>query len=751
MTEQAELHTFSRRDFLKASGALIVAFGVPPVLYGPDGEAAESKEPWKIPMDQLDSWLSIDADGTVQAAVGKVETGMGITTAFMQIVAEELDVALARVTIRMGDTATTPDQGGTGSSNGIMTGGKALRDAAAQARAFLLGLASTRLGAPVEQLAVKDGVVSVNDAPDKNISYGELIGGQRFNVKLTDKVKTKDPAQYTIVGQPVPREDIPPKVTGTYTYIVDVRVPRMLHGRVVRPPTMGARLVSIETPRKIPGLVKVVHQQNFVGVIAEQEWQAVRAARELKATWSPADTTLPRSQDELYTAMRAMPIKASKVGENVGDVDAALTGAGRTFEAEYEYPFQSHACMGPACAVADVSTGGATVWFGGQKPYRVRHAVADLLGIPVEKVRVYWYPGPGSYGTNDADDAVGDAVLLSRAVGRPVRVQWMRADGTAWDPKGPPHVIRLRGALDDKGNVSAWNFESRCFSGTLRAAGALKAGDFLAGQLIGLAPPGADEFGLAAETYVIPNKRKVSHVLPWTQSLGTGLRTAHLRDPNGPQTVFASESFMDELAAAAGADAVEFRLRHLRDPRDIAVIKAAAERAGWKPRPSPNKPNGAPIATGRGIAYAPRNGSYVATVAEVEVNRESGEVRVTRFTVAHDCGFVINPDGLNGTIEANLIQSMSRALYEEVKFDGSAIQSVDWNTYPIVDMMQVPDAIDIVLLNNAPDMPAKGAGEPATRPTTAAIANAIFDATGARLRRAPFTPERVKAALRQRA
>lgn len=750
MTKSRELHDFSRRDFLKTGGILIVSFSIPSTLLAQSGSAAEKpKAPDKVPLDQLDSWLKIGADGTVQAFVGKVETGMGITTCFMQFVAEELDVPIERVKIVMSDTAVTPDQGGTGSSNGIVTGGEALRKAAAEARQFLLGLASARLGAPIEQLAVKDGVVSVQGQMGKQISYGELVGGQRFSINVSGQVKTKDPKDYRIVGQSVPREDIPPKVTGAYSYVVDVRVPRMLHGRVVRPPVMGANLMSVQE-LKIPGLVKVVSKKNFLGVVAEQEWQAVRAAQELKATWSEPASPFPNSHEELYTAMRTMPIKSTRIGTNVGDVDAALAGAARKFEAEYEYPFQSHACMGPACAVADATKTGVTIWFAGQKSNRLQKGIADLLGIAAEKVRVIWSPGPGSYGTNDADDAAADAALLSQTVGRPVRVQWMRADGTAWDPKGPPHVIRMRGGLDAKGNVVAWNFESRCFSGTLRAAGALKAGDTLAGQLLGIAPPGADEYGLAAEEYVFPNKRKTAHVLPWTQSLGTGLRTAHLRDPNGPQTVFASESFVDELAAAAGADPVEFRLRYLRDPRHIAVIKAAADKAGWARRPSPNRDTSGPIGKGRGIAYTLRNGAFLATIAEVEVNRHSGEVWVKRFVVAHDCGFIVNPDGLKGTIEANVIQSASRALYEEVQFDSKTVKSVDWITYPTMDITQVPEEIETVLLNNTAEMPSKGAGEPATRPTAAAIANAIFDATGARLRRVPFTPERVKAALERK-
>jgi len=751
MTRLLETVTLSRRQFLKGAGALVVTFGLPVTLNPKLADAAEDKAAKeKIPLDQVDSWLAIGQDGSITAAVGKVEVGMGISTAFMQIVAEELDVPLERVTILMGDTETTPDQGGTGSSNGIMTGGEALRKAAAHAHHALLELAATRLNAPVDQLSVKDGVVSVQAAPTKHVSYGELIGGKRFNLTVPEKVKTKDPAQYTVVGKPIKRIDIPPIVTARHTYIVDVRVPGMLHGRIIRPPQAGANPVSVDRSQKIPGLVKIVANKDFLAVVTEQEWQAVRAARELKVNWSQPAARFPNSYEELYPAMAKMPIESSKKdAANTGDVDAALAAAAQTFEAVYEYPFQSHASMGPACAIADVRNGKATVWFGGQKPYRVRKAIAELLAIPAKNVRVLWYPGPGSYGTNDADDAAADAALLSHAIGKPVRVQWMRAEGTGWDPKGPAQIIRMRGGLDKDRNAVAWDFESRCFSGTLRAAGALTAGDTLAGELLGFNPPGADEFSLAAESYRFPAKRKVSHILPWKQSLGTGLRTAHLRDPNGMQSCLASESFIDELAAAAGADPVEFRVRYLSDPRHVAIIKAAAKQAGWETRPSPKKANSGPIVTGRGIAYAPRNGTYVATVAEVEVDKNTGEVRVKRFVVAHDCGFIINPDGLKGTIEANLIQSMSRAMYEQVQFDSHSVKSVDWMSYPIIDMTQVPDEIDIVLVNNTPEFPAKGAGEPSTRPTAAAIGNAIFDATGVRLRRVPFTPESVKAALKQ--
>jgi nicotinate dehydrogenase subunit B len=434
----------------------------------------------------------------------------------------------------------------------------------------------------------------------------------------------------------------------------------------------------------------------------------------------------------------------------VGDVEAALASAAKVIEARYEYPFQSHACMGPGCAIADVREDRVVVWMGGQKPYPLRQAMADLLKVPSEKVRVVWMPGPGSYGMNDADDAAADAALLSQAVGRPVRVQWMRHDGTGWDPKSPPAVWRMRGGLDAKGEVVAYDYHARGYSARIRPTGTSEEGDTLAGQLYGKRPKSQDLFQFAEESYKFPNKRQTSDILAWEHSLGTPLRTSHLRDPDGPQTCFASESFIDELAAAAGADPVQFRLRYLSDARDRAVVEAAAKAAKWetRPGPNPNRNTGA-FLRGRGIAYAPRNGAVVAIVAQVEVEKATGKSRVTRFTVAHDCGLVINPKQLEGTIEANLIQTLSRAMHEQVLFDSTRVLSVDWASYPIVDMTEVPDAIDIVVLNNRPDAKSVGAGEPATRPTVAAIANALFDATGVRFRRVPFTAESIKAGLQR--
>jgi CO/xanthine dehydrogenase Mo-binding subunit len=729
-----------RRQFLKAGGALVVSFGLP--------ARALAASATKIDPALLDSWLRVAADGSVTASVGKIEAGMGIGTAFTQIVAEELDVPIERVTIVMGDTATTVDQRGTGSSNGIMEGGTALRNAAAEARGALLALAAQRLGAPVEKLRVRDGTVSIDGAADKGVTYGDLIGGRSFAIGVSEKPRLKDPTAYAIVGQSVPRLDIPAKVRGEYRYVADLRVDRMLHGRVIRPPEAGAKLVRVANGASLPGLVKVVQRGEFLGVVCEREEQAVEAARRLKVEWSRPSPLYWQDYEALYAYLRSAAPKVSKDDKGRGDVEKALSEAARVIEARYEYPFQSHASMGPACAIADVRGDRATVWFGGQKPYPLRKAIADLLAIENEGVRVIWMPGPGSYGMNDADDCAADAALLSQAVRRPVRVQYSRLDGTGWDPKGPPIAFRMRAAIDGAGGVSAWDYEARGFSGRTRRNSTDEAGDSLAGQLMGAKSKSVDWPQFPSESYGFANVRKVSHTIAWERSLGTPLRTAHLRDPDGMATCFASESFADELAFALAMDPVEFRLRNLKDARDIAVVKAAAEKAGWTKRPAGQRDRDGAYAAGRGIAYAPRNQSIVAVVAQVEVERATGRYRVRRFTCAHDCGFVINPSSLMGTIEANLIQAMSRAMHEAVRFDATRVLSTDWITYPIVDMTEVPDAIDIVLVNNRTEAQSRGAGEPATRPVAAAIANALFDATGVRLRRCPLTPESLAAAMR---
>ena len=760
----------SRREFVKDAGGLIIGFSLmdaaalPRLLAAPADDAMTPPSP-----GQLDGWLRIEKDETIRFFTGKAEIGMGVQTALSQIVAEELDAPFEHIRFVMGDTATTPDQGGVGGSTSVAQGAKPLRNAAATARFVLLQLGSQRLGAPVEELQTKNGFVSVNGDASKSVSYGDLAGatdlrealkvtGNGFGLNVEGAGKPKRPSAYTVVGQPIPRVDLRPKIMGQFTYMGDVRVPGMLHGRVVRPAGVGATFVSVDdsASKEVPGFVKTVVKGNFVGVVAESEWAAIRASRALKVRWTAAKTAFPEQQD-LYQHLRSATPKVSREGITRGDAAAALSSAPKKLQASYDWPFQAHATMGPGCAIADVHADGVTtVWSGGQKPHSLQMGVAELLHVPKEQVHVIWVEDAGSYGRPGYDDVAGDAVLLSQDVGKPVRVQWMRADMTSWGAKGNPTAYDLVAGLDGAGNVSAFQFTSHALSGTEITPQPTTAGNLLASQLIGIVnkAPG-DEFPLFGDgstAYEFPNVHAVAHVIPAFEPMASPLRTTHLRDPNGPSTAFAVESFVDEMASSAGLDPIEFRLKYVSDPRGKAVLAAAAEKAGWDSRSSPKK-NGsstAEVVTGRGVGLGVRNGTYVATIAEVEVNRKTGVVRVKRFVCAHDCGLIINPDGLRGVIGANLMQSMSRALKEEVKFDRSQVTSVDWVTYPVARASDVPEQVDIVLINH-PDLPAGGAGEPSSRPTAGAIANAIFDATGARVRQAPLTPARVKAALAAKA
>jgi CO/xanthine dehydrogenase Mo-binding subunit len=756
--------SISRREFFRDAGGLLLGFNlldstvVPHLLAAP---LQNSVPP--VPATRLDAWLKLDADGIVRVFTGKVEIGMGVETALSQIVAEELDVPTERVSFVMGDTARTTDVGGVGGSTSISQGARPLRNVAATARRVLLQMASQRFGVPLDQLQVSGGMVSAARDASKRASYGELAGGsplndvlktsgQGFGLNVEGSGTPKDPRSYTVVGAPVLRRDIPPKVFGQYTYVTDIKVPGMLHGRVIRPTGIGATFVSLDesAAKAVPGFVRTVVKGNFVGVAAESEWGAIRAAKAVKVTWS-APTSVFTPHADVYHYMRTATPKATRETVKQGDASAALAGAARKIEASYDFPFQSHATMGPGCAVADVSTapdGITTVWTGAQKPHAIQRAFAELLGVPLDRVRIIWAPDAGSYGRAGFEDTAGDAVLLSQALGRPVRVQWMRDDMTAWGPKGPAVVCDIAAGLDAHGNVTAIQFTSRAFSGNEIAAIPGTAGNYLAAQLAGVAPTyGGDEFaewGRQTAPYVFPTLHAVAHIVPSFASSSSPLRATHLRDPEGPAASFAAESFIDELAAAAGVDPLEFRLKHIDDERARAVLTAAAEKAGWTPgRKARQSGDTLP---GRGIALSTRNGSYVGTIADVEVNRRTGAVRVTRFVCAHDCGLIINPSGLKRTIEANLIQSLSRTLKEETTFDRSRVTSADWVTYPVARASDIPAVIDIVLVNR-PDLPPGGAGEPSSRNAGAAIANAVFDATGVRMRQVPLTPARIKAAL----
>jgi nicotinate dehydrogenase subunit B len=760
----APMSAVSRREFLKASGALIVSAGLPGFVAEAlaQGDAAASAfgatKPALSPTE-LDSWIAVLPDGKVTAFFGKMDMGQSLDIAIAQIVADELDVNVGKVDVVMGDTALTCNQGGASGSTGIWEGAKPLRKAAAEARRVLVEAGSRKLGVPASQLRVDDGVVGAVSDPSKKTTYADLIGGRYFNHKVewNKKIgnpmdievpaKVKSPSEYRVVGKSFVRRDLAPKVYRTEPYVTDISLPGMLHARVVRS-TRAACTVAGVDESSIAALkgVRVVREKDFVAVVAEREWDAVKASRMLKVDWNhPASSPFPAMAD-LYEHIRRAPVRKREEDKKNGDVAAAFKTASRVVEAEYEWPFQSHASMGPACAVADVRDDGVTVWTGSQKPHFTQLGVAKLLGVPPEKVRAVWIPGPGSYGRNDAGDAALDAAMLSKLTGKPVRVQGMRQDGIAWDPKGPASVHRARAALDASGNVAGYEFVSKGFSRVNIQTNESDPHMSLVGMATGLPPKHTDGFGVPSESYRFDNKLLAWETIAPLVDSCSPLRTSHLRDPVGPQIHFASEQFIDELAAAAKQDPVAFRLKHVAAPRDAAVIKAAAEKAGWKPRPGPRARRSGDVMRGQGIAYATRGGTIVAVVAEIEVERKTGRIRANRFTVAHDCGLIINPEGLRYTIEGNVVNGLSRTLFEEVRFDRDKVTSVDWLSYPILEIADTPKVIDVVLVNH-PEIAPTGAGEPTIRVIPAAVANAFYDATGVRMRRVPLTPERVKAAL----
>jgi CO/xanthine dehydrogenase Mo-binding subunit len=747
----------SRRQFLKGTGLLVVSFSFSGTASRALAQSMASSSS-ELDPTSLDSWLAVAQDGSVTVFTSKVDLGTGIETALAQMVAEELDVPFNRIRMEQGDTTKSIDQASTVGSRTIERAGPQLRQAAAAAREELLKLASKRLGAPVENLTVTDGVVSVVGNPSKKVSYGNLIGGKRFNVKITatgtgwdmkvaPEVKAKDPKSYKVVGTSVPRVELPPKLTGEFTYTQDVRIPGMLHGRVVRPPVVTSKPANIDESsiKKIPGVVKIVQEGSFVGVVAKTEWAAIQAAEALKVTWSEPATKLPANPDALYAYLKNTKSFRDQVAANKGNPDSALAQAAKTFEASYHWPFQLHGMIGPSCAVADVGKNRATVWTGTQGPFRTRQAVADLLGFKEQQVRVIYVEGSGSYGRLSTDDAPEDAAVLSRAVGKPVRVQWMREDEHGWEPKGPAQLEMARAGVDAQGKVVAWDFMDRGFPWT-----AAQGMPLLASRQVGLKPAAQGNSNgsqSGGEIYAFENQKVVAALIPWVHPDETPLRTGNLRAPGQPARCFASESFIDEIASELRVDPVQFRLRYLsNNKRATEALLAATKKAEWKERPSPAPAPSGAVVIGRGVALSDRAGTLCAAVADVEVDKSVGSVRVKRITISHDCGLIVNPDGLKNQIEGNIIQGVSRALMEEVKFDARGVKNLDWDSYPILTFVDVPE-VDIVLINR-PEMQPLGGGEPSIVPIAGAIANAIFDATGARLREAPFTPARVLAAVK---
>ena len=760
MAKFEKTSSFTRRSMLLGGGALVVSIGaavsLETVLSIGQAYAQGSKPP--LTPDQLSSFIAVNADGTVSAYFGKMDMGHGLNIAIGQMVAEELDVPFKAVKVIMANTDVTVNQGGASGSTGIQLGGRQMRMAAAEARRVLVEMAAGLLSTPADKLVVNDGVVSAADGKSERISYAQIIGGKYFNVQLDwnkklgndlyapGKAQPKNPSEHKIVGQPIKRDDVAPRVFCQEDYCTDIKLPGMVHARMIRPAVAGSVPVKVDEAsiNYIRG-AKVVWDKGFLGVVADKEWDAIQATEKLKVEWSAVAPPFPE-QASLYGHIRKATARKRQVEKENGNVDEAFKTAARVIEAEYEWPFQSHASMGPACAVVEIKDGNVTCWSGSQKTHFVQEGVAETLGLPLDKVHVIWAMGPGSYGRNDADDCAADAAVLAKAVGKPVRLQYMRDQGTGWDPKGPASIHTARAALDASGKVTAYEFTSKGFSRVDVNTNGGKPHDTLAGQTMGVALKSGDGFGVPAESYAFDNKRLAWETIPPLLDRSSPLRSAHLRDPVGPQIHFASESFIDEVATAVNADPIEFRLRHVKEPRDVAVIKAAAEKAKWDTRPSPRRDQTGNKVSGRGIAYAQRNGTRVAVIAEVDIERASGKIWARKFTVAHDCGQIINPDGLAKCIEGNIVQGVSRTLWEEVTFDRNAVTSVDWVSYPILDITETPGQVDVVLINH-PELPPTGAGEPSIRPVAAAIANAIFDATGVRIRRVPFSPDRVKAAL----
>lgn len=776
MTTDAH-QALNRRDFFKTAGALVIGFHA---AGNPQQAAAQNPiggAPYPtVPLTATDSWVAIAADETVYVYSGKCDFGQGFRTVQTQLVADELYVPFERVNMTICDTAITPDQGVSSGSQGSPTqfGPSALRQALATARETLLKMAADQLKAQVSELQILNGVVSVKADVSRRISYGSLVGGKKLNTAISAAAKYKDPATYTVLGKSIPRQDIPSKVTGEFEYAQAVRLPGMLHGKVVRPPRQGARVVSVDesSVKGMPGNVKVVVKKDFVGVVADREWDALQAAQALNVTWT-GGTTLP-AFDGIYDFMTKQPTRKAFI-VNSGDVDGQLKAAKRTFSATYLHPFQMHGSMGTSCAVADIKgTGTATtgtIYAATQGVYPLRDAIATVLGTNTNNLRVIFKEGSGCYGINGVDTVAYDASILSQAVGKPVRVQYTRRDeNVAGENFGPAFVIRLKAGVDDKNQLIAWDYEGFSFSKGGRPNGN-SAANVISGELVGLtiaavapntAPTVPNAFsnnsnaapaygtgtvnGVSGSTGVVRNERVLSHTIQ------SPFFTGPLRSPNRLQNSFANESFVDEVAAALGEDPVQYRLRHLSDPRLIDALKQAASAAKWETRSAPKRGNlRKGKVTGRGVSvllYEGNNG-YSTIVAEVEVDQDTGKVVVTRFVISQDSGPVSNPDGLRNQMEGGTLQGMSRALREEVRWDDFGVTAVDWRRYPVFQFGEFVPQMVTVPINNL-NATQDGAGEGAITIVAAALGNAIFDATGARIRQVPFTPQRVLDALKTR-
>jgi nicotinate dehydrogenase subunit B len=732
--------SFSRRALLKSGGALIVSFSLPGVARAAAarGDAAGPPDP-----SAIDSWIAIHADNTATIYFGKIEMGQGNTTGMLQIAGEELGLDISQMTPVRGDTNVTPDQGATSSSTSIEYGGPEVRAAAAAARHTMFLLAAKKLSCQIGSLVVAKGVVSVDGEPGRSVSYGDLIGGKLLKAKVSGTAPLRPASQYTLVGTRVPRVDLPDKMAGKYVLMQHMRLPGMLHGRVVLPRGQraygaGAKPLAIDESSiaHIP-TARVVRKGDFVGVVAEQEWDAVKAAAALKVTW--ADTpALPAG--DLYERMRAAKTHDTTVASR-GDVDAGFAKAVHVAGSAYRCPYQSHAPFAPNCAVADVKPDSAFVMSSTQDVYSARKFLSDVLGMKPEQVRVQYHEGSGTFGRSCYGDAEQTAAILSQAVGRPVRVQFMRWDEHGWDQYGPAHLAEVRAGIDARGNLVAYEYHGWQHGWTVTSTV----------YDISLQKPGVERAsGSASITvnpmstgsmYKVPNRKVVSHAVPMVGYL----RGAALRSPLDLSFSFASEQTIDELAHAIKMDPLEFRRKNIGDKRWRGVLDAAAAAANWTPRVAASLFFDSEVVTGRGIGLGTHHVSYGAAVADVEVNKRTGNIVVKKVFAAMDVGLAVNPGLVENQIIGQAVQSVSRVLKEEVTFNKTGVTSLDWNSYPVLRFAEHPEVVPVVVQRM--NEPSTGAGEEVMGATAAAVANAVFDATGARLRQYPMTPARVRTAL----
>jgi nicotinate dehydrogenase subunit B len=746
------LSALPRREFLKAGGALVVGFSIGQVSFAQERAAAGLRAVAPGPPDAklIDTWIAIHADNTATVYIGYVELGQGASTALVQIAAEELDLDMSQISSVRNDTHVTPNQGATVASAAIERGGPTIRAAAAEARQALLTLASQRLGAPVDRLAVKSGVVSVGGDIARSVRYGDLLGDKPFSVPFTGNAPQKPVSQYKIVGTPHPRLDLPDKVAARYVYVQHLRLPGMLHGRVVRPQGQGAyadgaRIVSVDAA-SIAGIpsARIVRKRDFLAVVSPNEWDAVRAARQLKAVWDAPESLA--GTERLFDQMRSAKTIDSVIAEK-GDVSSGLGRAAHVVKATYRGPYQGHMPFGPNCAVADVTPDGTTVMCSTQSVYGTRDKVAKVLGVPAASVRVQYYEGAGTFGRSCYDDAAQAAAMLSQEVGKPVRVQFSRGDEHGWDNFGPAHLADVTVGADANGRIVAYEYDGwQHVWSTIETSEQLALGT----------PPNESPDGtsrnlnriMLGSMYDIANLRLNNHRVPGITGY---LKASNLRSPLDVSFAFASEQALDELAHMAGIDPLEFRRRNMSDARWLGVLDAVAKAANWTPRPStrPDSNRGASlragVVTGRGIGLGTHMSSYGAAIADVRVNKETGVVVCTHVYGALDAGLVVNPAAVENQISGQLVQAASRTLKEEVTFSKTNVTSLDWNSYPILRFGETPAVTAIVVQRM--DQKSTGAGEEVVAAASAAIANAFFDATGARLREYPLTPVRVKTAL----